>query len=91
MPSAAELLAPAVGVHGMVDAEPTLEDVVRVASDFRISTIAALYRLNSLGLASRYETLKREIDEGLHNDVWVRLGPKVIDDVLGRLDPKSLP
>ena len=47
---AAELLAPAAGVRAMVDGEPTLDDVVLIAARFGISTVAALYRLNSLGL-----------------------------------------
>ena len=47
---AAELLAPAAGVRAMVDGEPTLDDVVLIAARFGISTIAALYRLNTLGL-----------------------------------------
>lgn len=88
---AAEMLAPADGVRAMLDGEPSLEDVVRVAARFGISTIAALYRLNSLGLTVRYEALKNEIDEGLHADVWDRLAPEVTEDILGRLRSSSLP
>ena len=38
---AAELLAPAAGVRAMLDGEPTLEDVVRIAARYGISPIAA--------------------------------------------------
>ena len=34
---AAELLAPAAGVRAMLDGEPTLEDVVRIAARYGIS------------------------------------------------------
>jgi Zn-dependent peptidase ImmA (M78 family) len=88
---AAELLAPADGVRSMVDGEPTLEDVVLIASHYGISTVAALYRLNTLGLTGRYELLKREIDEGLHESVWHRLEPAPLDDVIAGVDRSSLP
>ena len=42
---AAEFLAPRAGVSGLVGPDPDLEDVVRSAAHFGISTIAALYRL----------------------------------------------
>src|SRR5437660_7882459 len=41
---AAELLAPRAGVKGMIDVEPNLQDVVRLAAHFGISSVAALYR-----------------------------------------------
>jgi Zn-dependent peptidase ImmA (M78 family) len=88
---AAELLAPADGVRALLDGEPTLDDVVLVAARFGISTIAALYRLNTLGLAPRYERLRREIDDGLHEEVWERLGPVVVADAISSADPRALP
>jgi len=88
---AAELLAPPAGVRAAVDGEPTLEDVVRIAAHFGISTIAALFRLNTLRLTGRYATLKREIDEGLQDEVWARLQPEVVDDAIAGLDPAALP
>jgi hypothetical protein len=75
----------------MIDSEPTLEDVVLVAARFGISTIAALYRLNMLGLTRRYELLKQEVDEGLHEQVWRRLEPEPLDDVIAGVDPADLP
>lgn len=65
--------------------------VVLIAACFGISTIAALYRLNSLGLTARYEVLKQEVGEGLPNGIWERLAPAPIEDVLAALDPASLP
>src|SRR3954468_5950829 len=85
---AAALLAPRPGVEAMVDGEPGLEDVVRIAAHFGISTIAALYRLTTLELvgARRAEVLKGEVDEGLHRDVWDYLDPEPIDDVLAGIE-----
>lgn len=68
---AAELLAPAAGIREMVGGgEPELDDVARIAARFGISTIAALFRLNTLGLATRYEELLAAIQAGEHHDVW---------------------
>jgi len=88
---AAEFLAPAEGVRAMVTAEPTLETIVQVAARFGLSTIAALYRLNTLGLTRRYKRLKDEIDGGLHDEVWDRLAPPELDDAIARLTPEDLP
>lgn len=88
---AAELLAPADGVRAMVGGEPTLEDVVLVAAHYRISMIAALIRLSSLGLTTRAELLRSEIDEGLHASVWDRLSPPPADDAIAALVGAPLP
>lgn len=88
---AAELLAPAEGVRGLIEREPTLEDVVHIAARFGISTIAAVYRLNTLGLTNRYEVLKTEVADGLHEAVWDRLTPEITEDVISTTDPASLP
>jgi Zn-dependent peptidase ImmA (M78 family) len=89
---AAELLAPAVGVKAMVDgSDPDMEDVVRIAAAHGISTIAALYRLNSLGLTARYEELARAIGDGEHEPVWDRLEPEPVGDVIATIDANELP
>lgn len=88
---AAELLAPAAGVRAAVGGEPSLDDVVLLAARFGISTIAALYRLNSLGLTRRYEVLQQEIIDGLHGEVWERLAPDVVVDVIAGIEHASLP
>jgi Zn-dependent peptidase ImmA (M78 family) len=83
---AAELLAPAAGVRDFVDREPDLECVVGLAAWFGISTIAALYRLQTLGLVTkpRGTRLKREIDDGLHHAVWDAIEVPERDDGLSR-------
>jgi hypothetical protein len=85
---AAQLLAPRRGVEAMVDGPPTLEDVVRIAAHFGISTIAAVYRLRTLDLlgAARAETLRGEIDDGLAGPVWDYLDPARVQDALSALD-----
>ena len=88
---AAEFLAPAVGVRDMATTEPTLETVVQVAARFGLSTIAALYRLNTLGLTNRYQRLKDEIDARVHEEVWERLDPATPEDVISRLTVSRLP
>jgi Zn-dependent peptidase ImmA (M78 family) len=87
---AAALLAPRPGVEAMVDGEPTLEDVVRVADRFGISAIAAVYRLATLGLTTRKDVLEREVDEGLAAEVRPRLDLPVIDDALARAGGQRL-
>ena len=54
---AAELLAPRAGVQRMIGRDPGLDDVVRLAAHFGVSTIAALYRCSTLELVSarRYD------------------------------------
>lgn len=89
---AAELLAPAAGVTAMVGGvEPGLDDVVRIAATHGISTIAALYRLNSLGLAGRYEELATAIGNGEHEAVWDRLQTQPAADGIAAIDPDGLP
>jgi Zn-dependent peptidase ImmA (M78 family) len=85
---AAELLAPRAGVEPLVEREPGLDDIVKLAAHFGISTIAALYRCRTLGLASsrRYEQLHDEIEDGLHRAVWDYLKPARVSDVLAGLD-----
>ena len=72
----------------MVDGEPTLEDLVRIAAHFGISTLAALYRLSTLELAGdrRVEMLRREIDDGLAAEVWEYLAPERVADALAAID-----
>lgn len=79
---AAELLAPRAGVVELVSGEPGLEAVVAIAARFGISTLAALYRLGTLGLTTRLERLRGELEEGLqaHFDV------PPYDDALARID-----
>ena len=88
---AAELLAPADGVRAALDGEPSLEDVVAVAAAFGISTIAALYRLNTLGLTGRYAVLKRAIEDGLDEAVRERLDPPALGDAIAAIEPSGLP
>lgn len=89
---AAELLAPAVGVKARVaGADVGLEDVVRIAAAFGISTIAALYRLNSLGLALQYEQLLEAISNGEHAAVWERIEVEPPADGIVALEPADLP
>lgn len=89
---AAELLAPAAGVRAMVDGtEPGLDEVVRLAATHGISTIAALYRLNSLGLTGRYDELAAAIGNGEHEAVWDRLEAEPVTDGIAAIDPGGLP
>jgi len=85
---AAELLAPRAGVRDTIRGEPGLDDLVRLAARFGISTIAALYRCRTLGLvrADRARRLKEEIEDGLHHDVWDHLRPARIHDLLAGLE-----
>jgi Zn-dependent peptidase ImmA (M78 family) len=91
---AAELLAPRDGVRAMLDGEPTLDDVVRIAARYGISHVAALYRLSTLELTRRPATLKRELEAGHAAGVRDRLaldGDDELDDELARIAPEDLP
>jgi hypothetical protein len=83
---AAELLAPAAGVRAIAgEREPSLDDVVAIAARYGISTLAALFRLDTLRLTRRVATLRRELDEGLGAHVWERLAPADLDDELSAI------
>lgn len=89
---AAELLAPAAGVTAIADGgEPGIEEVVRIAAVFGISTIAALYRLNTLGLAGSCEELAAAIEAGDHEAVWDGLKPESLADAIAAVDAGNLP
>lgn len=90
---AAELLVPAAGVREMVDGrEPSLDDVVLIAERYGVSCFAALFRLNTLKLATPgYELLKAQVDAGKHEERWDELDCTPFDDTLGGLDAASLP
>jgi len=89
---AAEFLAPAAGITAHLGGrEAELEDVVGLAILHRISSIAALYRLNSLGLTSRYEDLKAAIEAGEDDPIWEKLAPEYPDDLIEGLSAGSLP
>jgi len=89
---AAELLAPAAGVADIVKGrEPGLEQVVRIAAMFGISSIAALYRLNTLGLTGAYEELAAAIANGEHEATWERLSPAATGDAIAAIDAGDLP
>jgi Zn-dependent peptidase ImmA (M78 family) len=88
---AAELLAPAAGVRAGVAREPTLDDVVRIAARYGISTVAAVHRLSTLGLTRRAATLRREVEQGLAEAVRARLAPPEVRDVLAAIDERALP
>jgi hypothetical protein len=79
---AAEFLAPAAGVRALIEGEPTLDTVGRVAGHFGISMAAALVRINDLGLTGRDDELRAELaDPELRR--WVRWPER--DDELARI------
>lgn len=88
---AAEFLAPAEGVRACVAHRASLEDAVRVAARFGVSTIVAVYRLKTLGLTADGARLEREVQDELHLEVWERLEPAVVEDALSRLEEHDLP
>lgn len=89
---AAELLAPAPAIRARVgDGQPELAAIVRIAAEFGISTIAALYRVNSLGLTARYEALAEAVANGEHEQVWKQLEPPAFADRIAAIDRACLP
>jgi Zn-dependent peptidase ImmA (M78 family) len=89
---AAEFLAPRAGVEALVDGDPGLEDIVRISANFGVSAIAALFRLRTLGLTSRFERLQDEVGEGLHDQVRDYLDlPAFADGLSGIEDLPRIP
>jgi Zn-dependent peptidase ImmA (M78 family) len=84
---AAELLAPRAGVAGLVSGEPSLEAVAAIAGRYGISMLAALFRLVTLGLTTRAERLRAELEDGL--GAWLEVPP--MDDGLARVAMPRLP
>src|SRR5436853_63453 len=80
--------APSDGVRALVEGEPHLEDVVRVAARFAIAALAALYRFRTLDMVGdrRYEQLHGEIDDKLHHEVWDYLAPTPLRDTLAGIE-----
>ena len=66
------------------ESEPTLEDVVALASEYGVSAPAMVIRLEQckLGSPARIARLRREVDEGLHGYLRV----ESLDDRLERID-----
>ena len=58
-----------------MEGEPTLEDVVALASEYGVSAPAMVIRLEQckLGSPERLARLRREVDEGLHG--YLRVEP----------------
>jgi hypothetical protein len=85
---AAEFLVPRDGISELVRGEPTLEDVVRIAAAYGVSAPVVVIRLKQLRLASpaRLARLSREVDEGLHSQLFSLLGLSRVDDRLARID-----
>lgn len=91
---AAELLAPAGAVKAWMGDVRTasLGQVVLLAADFGMSTIAALYRLNGLGLLdSGSEELQARVLAGDDVALKAELKPDELDDTLARTRPADLP
>lgn len=88
---AAELLAPAAGVRAVARGEPTLDDVARIAATYGISTIAALFRLSTLGLARHSDHLKAEIEAGADVAVFERLELSPVRDGIAAIGDADLP
>jgi Zn-dependent peptidase ImmA (M78 family) len=90
---AAQLLMPADGIRDQVKREPTLEDVITIASRFGVSTIAALYRLNTLRLVTseRSERIKGEIEDGTADDAWAHVDPPPFEDGMAAIGEQDLP
>lgn len=91
---AAELLAPAPAVRAWMSDRrtATMELLVELAADFGLSTIAALYRLNGLGLLDGgYERLQASVLAGDDVELKAALAPSELDDALAALTVSDLP
>jgi Zn-dependent peptidase ImmA (M78 family) len=85
---AAEFLVPRAAMQELISGEPSLEEAVTIAAAYGVSTPMVVIRLKQLALASgrRLAQLQDEVDAGLHEDLWRRLGCAPLDDRLGALE-----
>jgi Zn-dependent peptidase ImmA (M78 family) len=85
---AGEFLVPRVAVERRFDRDPDLEDTVRLAAEYGVSAIAALFRLTSADVVSvkRAARLREEIDAQHHLDVYERLALPLLEDRLEALE-----
>jgi Zn-dependent peptidase ImmA (M78 family) len=85
---AAEFLVPRAGLEQLITREPTLEEVVVLATHFGVSAIMVVYRLKQLRLASerRIAALEDEVEEGLHFRVADHLDLKPRIDRLAAIE-----
>jgi hypothetical protein len=85
---AAEFLVPAAGLRERVRPQPTLEDVVALASEYGVSAPVIVYRLKVLKLASaeRIARLEGEVESGEHAALFGSLGLEPLEDGLARIE-----
>ena len=94
---AGELLAPASGVHALVESmghpPMTVNVAAHVAHEFGISIPAAFVRLSQAGLVTpeARDRIQAALDRGDHRGVPERLGIRPFEDSLTRLGSESLP
>ena len=85
---AAEFLIPRAAIEGLLDRDPTFDEVVVVAAHFGTSPIMALYRFKQYDLVSRdaCATIERDLQGGRHEGALDRLGLSPLADRLGTLE-----
>ena len=85
---AAEFLLPRAAIDGLIQQEPTLEDVIMIAVRYGVSPIVVVYRVNELKLASseRVAQLKQEIEERLHEQVAKHLALEPLEDRIATVE-----
>ena len=85
---AAEFLVPRAGMQEQVTHEPTLDDVVTIATSYGVSAIVVVYRFKQLKLASpaRIVRLQKEVEDGHHAELFDHLGLESLEDRLARID-----
>jgi len=85
---AAELLVPRAAIEGVVDGDPTLDEIVVVAAHFGTSALMTLLRFKQHGLISApaCSALEQDLEEGRHLRVPERLGLTPLLDRLGALE-----
>jgi Zn-dependent peptidase ImmA (M78 family) len=85
---AAEFLVPRAALQDIVAGDPTLDDVIAVATGFGVSAIVVVYRLKTLRLASDVcvARLEDEIGAGAHEEVFERLQLQPLADRLAAIE-----
>ncbi len=85
---AAEFLVPRAAIDGLLEPDPTLDEIVVVAAHFGTSPIMALYRFRQHDLISARAcaALEQDLRDGQHAGALDRLGLTPLADRLGALD-----
>ncbi len=85
---AAEFLLPRAAIQGLLDRDPTFDEIIVIAAHFGTSALMTLYRFTQHRLISAEHgaSIERDLKDGRHEGALQRLGLSPLPDRLGALE-----